>query len=216
MIQSDGRKWVLYGIVAVIALAICRGTGATNAPGTNSSGRQIKSPARPTSTRGYSPDNTQPKIQASEVRACVTASQLNVREGPGTQYRVVGGVPRDECIKADARDGSGGWLRIKSANWWNAPSGGWVSADYLAVSGSSSSLPVRSGGSPIIYQPTPTNLVILPTPDYVLESEPTSAGGGGGPTALCWDGTYSYSQHRRGTCSWHGGVREWLRDDIPP
>jgi endonuclease YncB( thermonuclease family) len=32
-----------------------------------------------------------------------------------------------------------------------------------------------------------------------------------GPTARCWDGTYSYSQHRQGTCSWHGGVRYWLR-----
>ena len=26
------------------------------------------------------------------------------------------------------------------------------------------------------------------------------------PTALCSDGTVSYSQHRQGTCSWHGGV----------
>lgn len=31
------------------------------------------------------------------------------------------------------------------------------------------------------------------------------------PMARCWDGTYSYSQHRRGTCSWHGGVMYWLR-----
>lgn len=29
------------------------------------------------------------------------------------------------------------------------------------------------------------------------------------PTALCNDGTYSYSQHRSGTCSWHDGVAEW-------
>lgn len=30
------------------------------------------------------------------------------------------------------------------------------------------------------------------------------------PTALCVDGTYSYSQSRSGTCSHHGGVRTWL------
>lgn len=30
-------------------------------------------------------------------------------------------------------------------------------------------------------------------------------------TARCNDGTYSYSQHRQGTCSYHGGVRYWLR-----
>ena len=30
-----------------------------------------------------------------------------------------------------------------------------------------------------------------------------------GPTALCADGTLSYSQHRSGTCSHHGGVAVW-------
>lgn len=28
-------------------------------------------------------------------------------------------------------------------------------------------------------------------------------------SALCRDGTYSFSQNRRGTCSHHGGVAEW-------
>jgi len=31
-----------------------------------------------------------------------------------------------------------------------------------------------------------------------------------GATALCRDGTYSFSQHRSGTCSYHGGVAKWL------
>src|SRR6476659_412742 len=31
-----------------------------------------------------------------------------------------------------------------------------------------------------------------------------------GATALCRDGTYSYSKHRSGTCSHHGGVKRWL------
>ncbi len=30
------------------------------------------------------------------------------------------------------------------------------------------------------------------------------------PTAICNDYTYSYSQNRSGTCSYHGGVAEWL------
>jgi Protein of unknown function (DUF3761) len=29
-------------------------------------------------------------------------------------------------------------------------------------------------------------------------------------TALCADGTYSYSANRRGTCSHHGDVAQWL------
>jgi hypothetical protein len=31
-----------------------------------------------------------------------------------------------------------------------------------------------------------------------------------GATAQCRDGTYSFSQHHRGTCSHHGGVARWL------
>ncbi len=31
-----------------------------------------------------------------------------------------------------------------------------------------------------------------------------------GATARCRDGTYSFSRHRSGTCSRHGGVESWL------
>src|ERR1700694_3621352 len=31
-----------------------------------------------------------------------------------------------------------------------------------------------------------------------------------GATAKCRDGTYSFSQHHSGTCSYHGGVAQWL------
>lgn len=31
-----------------------------------------------------------------------------------------------------------------------------------------------------------------------------------GASAKCRDGSYSFSQHHRGTCSRHGGVSEWL------
>ncbi len=31
-----------------------------------------------------------------------------------------------------------------------------------------------------------------------------------GASAKCGDGSYSFSQHHRGTCSHHGGVEEWL------
>jgi Protein of unknown function (DUF3761) len=37
-----------------------------------------------------------------------------------------------------------------------------------------------------------------------LPSAPSNA------TARCRDGTYSYSQNHRGTCSRHGGVASWL------
>jgi len=32
-----------------------------------------------------------------------------------------------------------------------------------------------------------------------------------GATARCRDGSWSFSENRRGTCSHHGGVASWLR-----
>jgi hypothetical protein len=39
------------------------------------------------------------------------------------------------------------------------------------------------------------------------EQSPTAPGGA---SAQCKDGTYSFSKHRSGTCSGHGGVLRWL------
>jgi hypothetical protein len=49
------------------------------------------------------------------------------------------------------------------------------------------------------YRPAPTT-----PPQNTATAAPAGA------TAICNDGTYSYSQHRSGTCSHHSGVREWL------
>ena len=38
----------------------------------------------------------------------------------------------------------------------------------------------------------------------------TQPGAPSGATAICNDGTYSFSKHRSGTCSRHGGVAVWL------
>jgi hypothetical protein len=58
---------------------------------------------------------------------------------------------------------------------------------------------------------TPLPVVIFPEPD--VPNQPSSHPAGA--SALCRDGTYSYSAHRRGTCSHHGGVSVWLRR-LPP
>jgi len=55
-------------------------------------------------------------------------------------------------------------------------------------------------------------LVVLAIATFVV-LVPAAASGGAAPpgaTARCRDGTYSFSQHRSGTCSHHGGVAAWL------
>ena len=46
----------------------------------------------------------------------------------------------------------------------------------------------------------------------VKSTATTVAGAAQGASARCNDGTYSKSQHRSGTCSRHGGVKQWLKE----
>ncbi len=45
----------------------------------------------------------------------------------------------------------------------------------------------------------------VPSPTRTADGQPPP-----GASAQCQDGTYSFSKHRQGTCSWHGGVARWL------
>ena len=68
--------------------------------------------------------------------------------------------------------------------------------------------------------PTSTSPPIVTKPTYCPNGTYTNAYGqtvcrpsstnAGGATAVCHDGTYSYSKTRSGTCSHHGGVSRWL------
>ena len=63
--------------------------------------------------------------------------------------------------------------------------------------------------------PTPTTAPILikaspsPTATPTVYAPPQQTYPSGA-SAICNDGTYSYSAHRQGTCSHHGGVAQWL------
>ena len=43
---------------------------------------------------------------------------------------------------------------------------------------------------------------VVPDPKCVTGHQP-------GETAICRDGSHSFSEHRQGTCSRHGGVAQW-------
>jgi hypothetical protein len=52
-----------------------------------------------------------------------------------------------------------------------------------------------------------------PSPAAAQPAAPTPTSPASEPTAICNDGTPSYSQHRSGTCSHHGGVKQWCPCD---
>jgi hypothetical protein len=84
-------------------------------------------------------------------------------------------------------------------------------------------------GAPIVIGPTPMPVAVAPAPDSQLQGSGLCAADyyrnssgncvhrpeqaparPAGATPKCSDGAYSFSQHRQGTCSGHGGVAQWL------
>ena len=84
-----------------------------------------------------------------------------------------------------------------------------------------SPVPIVAPVSPPTPVPTPvsttspaptgcTNGTYVNVSGNTVCSPETAATTPAGATAQCNDGTYSFSQHHRGTCSGHGGVERWL------
>jgi hypothetical protein len=74
-------------------------------------------------------------------------------------------------------------------------------------------------GCPQLVAPTGTAPTISPVRGSQAQPAPRATttstapnSGYGSASAVCNDGTLSYSQHRSGTCSHHGGVRQWLKN----
>src|SRR5579871_1647487 len=96
-----------------------------------------------------------------------------------------------------------------------------------------SSVPSESTASPATTAPLPTITTLPPAPTTPATLPPDSSytnsdgvqvpspvlspnGPPPGATAECADGTYSFSLHRQGTCSYHGGVAAWLGPAATP
>lgn len=71
----------------------------------------------------------------------VTADSLRIRSGPGTGYEVVGSLKEHNTVTI--LSSSSGWLKVKTSNGIT----GWVSDDYVALSGSSTISGETTSGS---------------------------------------------------------------------
>lgn len=61
--------------------------------------------------------------------------------------------------------------------------------------------------APVVQAPAPTTSTYTNVDGNTINSPSNDPVGA---SARCVDGTYSYSAHRSGTCSHHGGVASWL------
>lgn len=132
----------------------------------------------------------------------VTTANLNMRTLPCTCASVSATIPKGETIYVlNYEDDS--WARVSYSGHVD-----YVSRKYIVQKTShpqtrktTSSSRVYSNSSPKYYTNAYGERVQSPT---YYQTAPAGA------TALCRDGTYSFSRSRRGTCSHHGGVDRWL------
>jgi len=91
---------------------------------------------------------------------------------------------------------------------YNGHAGFLRQSQLRTVTGSHRAAPSETGGGEVIssgrgYTNSRGNYV--PSPARTRDGRPPA-----GASAQCRDGTFSFSQSRRGTCSHHGGVATWL------
>lgn len=141
----------------------------------------------------------------------MVTNNLNLRYEANAHSYVLTVIPKGTAVTID-EDCNCSWVLVEYNGYV-----GYVSTKYLSKN------PVSHKYKPNIsrrkitsYNPTNnsrvrSNRVRYYTNKYgnrvqsptIYNSKPAGA------TALCRDGTYSFSQNRRGTCSHHGGVAIW-------
>lgn len=117
---------------------------------------------------GTAPPTLEP-VQAEGAIATVTARSLRVRALPSTEAEVIAGVREGEQYPVIGRSSDGLWLELAIPR---APEGrGWVSANFVTVSGSITDAQVVA--PPVL--PTPTPVPTVATEEAVEETvEPES------------------------------------------
>jgi hypothetical protein len=88
------------------------------------------------------------------------------------------------------------------------------SADQASLPTTGASAAVLTASAPPTASPTPTPTPAAAQPPAAVQpppanADPYPAATAAGASAVCADRTWSYSKHRSGTCSSHGGVHWW-------
>lgn len=122
-----------------------------------------------------------------------TTTNLNMRFYADSLSEVLTIIPKGTPVTI-AEDCDCKWIPVEYGG-----KVGYVSTKYLSKE--KPTLSIQAQSKVKYYTNSKGERVQSPTK---YNTAPASA------TALCRDGTYSFSRSRRGTCSHHGGVKKWL------
>lgn len=130
---------------------------------------------------------------SAQTAHAYASTRINLHTAPSASARVVATIPRGSAVE---RGGcAAGWCAVTFGTI-----AGYASERYLG------------DGAPTVA-PTQPGRSYTNSDGVRVQSPRRSADGSipAGASAQCRDGTYSFSLHRRGTCSHHGGVSRWLK-----
>lgn len=161
------------------------------------------------------------------VAAIVKAKKANLRANPSPSSAVIGTVNEGDLLSLTEETPTGPWYQIRDTK---TGTDGWIHGDTIALLQIAETDAARTTAA---QRPrtvsTPNQKQRAATPTETPRTTSTPASGRSyvnvdgirvqsptfsdtkpaGASARCRDGSYSFSLHRRGTCSHHGGVAEW-------
>ena len=164
------------------------------------------------------------------IAAVVKAAKANLRAKPSAAAAVVSTVNRGDLLSLISPTPTGPWYQIRESK---NGSEGWIHGDTIDLlqTAETNATSTRQATRPRIATPQRTASTPATTSKESSVSTKSSASTPGksyvnvdgirvrspvfsetkpeGASARCRDGSYSFSLHRRGTCSHHGGVAEW-------
>ncbi|HEY6806878.1 MAG TPA: DUF3761 domain-containing protein [Pyrinomonadaceae bacterium] len=133
--------------------------------------------------------------------AVVKAVKANLRSRPSTSAKVVGTLNRGSEVALVVDERVGPWFKVHDNSTGLE---GWLHGDLITLKKAppettTSKAAKRKSGKSYIN----VDGIRVPSPVFT-DKRPAGA------SARCRDGSYSFSLHRQGTCSHHGGVAGWF------
>jgi uncharacterized protein YgiM (DUF1202 family) len=172
---------------------------------------------------------SQAQQNSTAVAAIVKAKKANLRDKPSQLATVVATVQKGDLLSLTGVTPVGPWYPIHDVK---SGATGWIHGDTIALlqtadSRATSTQPIDTT-STSTQRPRRVSEPVSESSPPASTSPPRTSGKSyvnvdgervpspvfsdtrpPGASARCRDGSYSFSRHRRGTCSHHGGVAEW-------
>jgi hypothetical protein len=143
------------------------------------------------------------------VAVLVTVFEANLRDKPSSSGTIINTVEKGDLLTLVSSNAVGPWYRVRAnksapAVWIHGNAIALLYANASATESDSDAQRPRTTSLPVSGRSyVNVDGVRVPSPVF-SDTKPAGA------SARCRDGSYSFSQNRRGTCSHHGGVAVWF------